>query len=137
MRRKYKQLTMPSAFRRSGTISKKKGLAAGLSTSTNSSVSSSSSGSSPFMNKKNTTQSSFRLPRGVKPWQGGTYLTSVGLNDLDTILGGGQLIGSSILLEEDRLSTKELALTLVKYWCVEVIFLGSIVYSHHHDVKPL
>ncbi len=63
---------------------------------------------------------SFRPPRGVKPWQGGTYLTSTGLNDFDSILGGGQLLGSSILLEEDRLWTRDLALTLVKYWCAEV-----------------
>jgi len=65
--------------------------------------------------------SSFRPPRGVKPWQGGTYLTSTGLNDFDSILGGGQLLGSSILLEEDRLWTRDLALTLVKYWCAEAI----------------
>lgn len=75
--------------------------------------------------------SSFRPPRGVKPWQGGTYLTSVGLNDLDTILGGGQLLGSSILLEEDRLWTRDLALTLVKYWCVEAISQGQ------HLVVPI
>jgi len=30
-------------------------------------------------------------------------------------------MGSSILMEEDRLSTRELALTLVKYWCAEAI----------------
>jgi hypothetical protein len=52
-------------------------------------------------------------------------LTSVGLNDLDSILGGGQLLGSSILLEEDRLWTRDLALTLVRYWCAEVSFCSS------------
>jgi hypothetical protein len=112
---------MPSAFRRSGATSKKKVSAGGLSTSTNQSAKLLSSSSSSSNNQKNTTKSSFRLPQGVKPWQGGTYLTSVGVNDLDTILGGGQLIGSSILLEEDRLCTREIALTLVKYWCAEAI----------------
>ena len=120
---------MPSAFRRSGATSKKKVSAGGLSTSTTPSAWASSSGSSSSIPSKNTAKSSFRLPRGVKPWQGGTYLTSVGVNDLDTILGGGQLIGSSILLEEDRLCTRELALTLVKYWCAEVSFF-HIVFSH-------
>ena len=63
--------------------------------------------------------------RGVKPWQGGTYLTSTGLNDLDNILGGGQLLGTCMLLREDRLAgTRELALTLVKYWCAEGISQG-------------
>jgi hypothetical protein len=57
--------------------------------------------------------------RGVKPWAGGIHLTSVGLNDLDTILGGGQPLGTCILLQEDRF-TRDLALSLVKYWCAEV-----------------
>merc|ERR1711957_185667 len=52
---------------------------------------------------------------------GGAYLTSSGLNDLDSILGGGQVLGTSILLEEDRLWTRDLAITLVKYWCAEAI----------------
>lgn len=52
-------------------------------------------------------------------------MTSVGLNDLDSILGGGQLLGSSILLEEDRLWTRDLAQTLVKYWCAEAISQGQ------------
>ena len=111
-----KQQVMPSAFRRSGTTSKKKVSAPGLSTSARAL----SPGSSSSVIKKNSAKLPLRLPRGVKPWQGGTYLTSVGVNDLDSILGGGQLIGSSILLEEDRLCTRELALTLVKYWCAEV-----------------
>ena len=57
--------------------------------------------------------------QGVKPWKGGSYLTSVGLNDLDTILGGGQPLGTAILLEEDRW-TRDLAVSLLKYWCAEV-----------------
>ena len=57
--------------------------------------------------------------RGVKPWAGGIHLTSSGLNDLDTILGGGQPLGTCILLQEDRW-TRDLALSLVKYWAAEV-----------------
>lgn len=57
--------------------------------------------------------------RGVKPWTGGIHLTSVGLNDLDTILGGGQPLGTCILVQEDRIS-RDLALSLVRYWCAEV-----------------
>mmetsp|Transcript_23285 Transcript_23285/g.55058 ORF Transcript_23285/g.55058 Transcript_23285/m.55058 type:complete len:497 (+) Transcript_23285:211-1701(+) len=118
---------MPSAFRRSGTTSKKKVSEPGLSTPANPSAWALSSGSSSAINNKTSTKLPLRLPRGVKPWQGGTYLTSVGVNDLDSILGGGQLMGSSILLEEDRLCTRELALTLVKYWCAEAV-------SHDHDL---
>lgn len=106
---------MPSAFRRSGATSKKRVSASGPS------VPESSLSPSSWSDRRSTTVSSFRPPRGVKPWQGGTYLTSVGLNDLDSILGGGQLLGSSILLEEDRLWTRDLALTLVRYWCAEAI----------------
>ena len=61
--------------------------------------------------------------RGVKPWAGGIHLTSVGLNDLDAILGGGQPLGTCILIEEDRW-TRDLALSLLKYWCAEVCFVS-------------
>jgi hypothetical protein len=57
--------------------------------------------------------------RGVKPWTGGIYLTSVGVNDLDNLLGGGQPLGTCILLQEDRW-TRDLASSLLKYWCAEV-----------------
>jgi hypothetical protein len=74
-----------------------------------------------------TTKTSLSSPsllglRGVKPWAGGIHLTSVGLNDLDAILGGGQPLGTCILLQEDRW-TRDLALSLVKYWCAEVCTL--------------
>ena len=114
---------MPSAFRRGGTT--KKGALASrpsLPKILSPSASSSSSPSLTPINHRNAAASSFRPPRGVKPWQGGTYLTSVGLSDLDNILGGGQLLGSTILLEEDRLWTRDLAFTLMKYWCAEVCF---------------
>lgn len=58
--------------------------------------------------------------RGTKPWTGGITLASVGLRDLDAILGGGQPIGTCLLLEEDRW-TRDLALCLIKYWCAEAV----------------
>ena len=39
---------------------------------------------------------------GVKPWMGGRRLVSSGLPALDRILGGGLVLGSSYLLEEDQ-----------------------------------
>ena len=57
--------------------------------------------------------------RGVKPWTGGIHLTSVGLNDLDVILGGGQPLGTCILLQEDRFA-RDLAMSIMRYWCAEV-----------------
>eukprot|EP00548_Thalassiothrix_antarctica_P010294 CAMPEP_0194160218 /NCGR_PEP_ID=MMETSP0152-20130528/78269_1 /TAXON_ID=1049557 /ORGANISM="Thalassiothrix antarctica, Strain L6-D1" /LENGTH=445 /DNA_ID=CAMNT_0038869885 /DNA_START=14 /DNA_END=1351 /DNA_ORIENTATION=+ len=60
------------------------------------------------------------LGRGTKPWTGGITLCSVGTRELDSILGGGQPVGTCLLLEEDRL-TKESALSLIKYWCAEAV----------------
>jgi hypothetical protein len=57
--------------------------------------------------------------KGTKPWTGGITQTSVGLRDLDTILGGGQPLGTCLLVEEDRW-TRDLATCFVKYWCAEV-----------------
>lgn len=57
--------------------------------------------------------------KGTKPWTGGISLCSVGIKDLDSILGGGQPVGTCLLLEEDRW-TRDSALSLVKYWCAEV-----------------
>ena len=57
--------------------------------------------------------------KGIKPWTGGIHLTSTGLNDLDSILGGGQPLGTCFLLQQDRWN-RDLALALVKYWCAEV-----------------
>lgn len=57
---------------------------------------------------------------GTKSWTGGITLTSSGLRDLDTILGGGgQPLGTCILIEEDRW-TCSLASAIVRYWCAEV-----------------
>lgn len=56
---------------------------------------------------------------GTKPWIGGLSLTSSGLRDLDVILGGGQPLGTAILIEEDRW-TQDLAFALVRYWAAEV-----------------
>ena len=56
---------------------------------------------------------------GTKPATGGVTLTSFGLRDADQILGGGQPLGTCVLLEQDRW-TKSLATTLMKYWCAQV-----------------
>ncbi|MGK3734157.1 MAG: hypothetical protein ACI8RD_002309 [Bacillariaceae sp.] len=113
---------MPSAFRRKGAQTKRV-------LSSPSGIASTSSSPSNTNSSNTTVSSLFRL-RGVKPWQGGAYLTSSGLNDLDSILGGGHVLGTSILLEEDRLWTRNLAITLVKYWCAEVCFNFIIMLMH-------
>lgn len=120
---------MPSAFRRSG--SSKRATPSGISGSSIPVSPSSTSPSSSSSSHRTAVAPAFRL-RGVKPWQGGSYLTSVGLNDLDSILGGGQVLGTSIVLEEDRLWTRDLAITLVKYWCAEVC---NIMFCY--DVKDV
>jgi PAXNEB protein len=61
--------------------------------------------------------------RGTKPSEGGAYLTSTGLRDLDTLLSGGHPLGTVILVEEDRW-TNRLAHTLVRYWCAEALAQG-------------
>lgn len=86
---------MPSAFRRAGAK--------------NASAKGGSVGSKPSL---------IGLP-GIRPWTGGIHRTSMGLNDLDTILGGGQPLGTCILLQEDRWA-RDLAHSLVKYWLAEV-----------------
>eukprot|EP00934_Nitzschia_sp_Nitz4_P004748 Nitzschia sp. Nitz4//scaffold323_size20210//8202//9623//NITZ4_008693-RA/size20210-snap-gene-0.2-mRNA-1//1//CDS//3329547870//4738//frame0 len=87
---------MSSAFRRKGKVA--------------------ASGSSP----KATPRLAQGTSRGVKAWTGGIHLTSVGVQDLDAILGGGQPLGTCIVLQEDRW-TRDLALSLVKYWVAEAI----------------
>lgn len=56
--------------------------------------------------------------RGTKPWTGGIQLTSTGLRELDKLLGGGQPLGSCILVEEDRW-TRSLTDSFVRYWLAE------------------
>lgn len=70
--------------------------------------------------------------KGVKPWAGGIHLTSTGLNDLDNLLGGGQPLGTSILLKEDRW-TRDLALSLLKYWCAEAISQEQHLLIPHYE----
>jgi hypothetical protein len=116
---------MPSAFRRAGT--KEKVAASASSSSSSSSAAAAEDGAVdgaiPIAGSSSSTRKTSAYYhsslQGVKPWQGGSYLTSVGLIDLDTILGGGQPLGTAILIEEDRW-TKDFALSLVKYWCAEV-----------------
>jgi hypothetical protein len=57
---------------------------------------------------------------GTKPWIGGLTLTSSGLREFDAILGGGQPLGTAMLIEEDRW-TQDLALSLVRYWSAEAV----------------
>lgn len=57
---------------------------------------------------------------GTKPWIDGLTLTSTGLKELDGICGGGQTLGTSIVIEEDRW-TQDLTLALAKYWVAEAI----------------
>jgi hypothetical protein len=66
--------------------------------------------------------------KGTKAWTGGNALTSSGLRDFDSILGGGQPIGTLILLEEDRW-TQDMAMTLMRYWSAEVCEMNNILHS--------
>lgn len=61
--------------------------------------------------------------KGTKPSEGGAYLTSTGLRDLDVLLSGGHPLGTCILVEEDRW-TNCLAHTLARYWCAEALAQG-------------
>jgi len=61
---------------------------------------------------------------GTKPWIGGLTLTSSGLRELDAIFGGGQPLGTLILMEEDRW-TQDLTLALVRYWAAEALAQGQ------------
>jgi PAXNEB protein len=106
---------MPSAFRRKAKESDENG---------NHSTASSSSSSSlrpPPPPSSSSFSSSFATLRGVKPWQGGQYLTSTGLNDLDVIMGGGQPLGTCLVIRHDRFHHQGDAPPLVKYWCAEAI----------------
>ena len=64
-----------------------------------------------------------RLP-GTKNWTGGLTLISTGLREIDAILGGGQPLGTAILLEEDRLSF-DLGMCLARYWGAEAVAQGQ------------
>lgn len=64
-----------------------------------------------------------RLP-GTKPWTGGLTLSSSGLREIDAILGGGQPLGTCILVEEDRL-TFDLGMCIARYWAAEAVASGQ------------
>ena len=66
--------------------------------------------------------------KGTKPWIGGITLTSTGLRDLDSIVGGGQPLGTAMLVEEDRW-TQDLALALARYWSAEVSSLQDVCFD--------
>ena len=67
---------------------------------------------------------------GTKPWVGGFTLTSSGLREFDAILGGGQPLGTAMLLEEDRW-TQDLAMALMRYWAGEVSLLLISIWMFH------
>jgi len=62
--------------------------------------------------------------QGVKAWTGGIHLTSVGLKDMDVIVGGGQPLGTCMWIQQDRWCV-DLALSLVKYWTAEALSQGQ------------
>jgi hypothetical protein len=64
-----------------------------------------------------------RLP-GTKNWTGGLTLISTGLREIDAILGGGQPLGTAVLVEEDRLSF-DLGVCLARYWGAEAVAQGQ------------
>jgi PAXNEB protein len=103
---------MPSAFRRKAKEYYDK--------NGNQSTASSTTSSSSTRPPPSSFSSSFATLRGVKPWQGGQYLTSTGLNDLDVIMGGGQPLGTCLVIRHDRFHQGD-APPLVKYWCAEAI----------------
>ncbi len=80
---------------------------------------SSTSASFPGSSTNSSAPSSVFERIGTKPWVGGLTLTSSGLRELDAIYGGGQPLGTAVLVEEDRW-TQDLALALVRYWSAEV-----------------
>lgn len=82
-------------------------------------------GSSPASRPSRPTRTHAVFERvGTKPWTGGLTLTSSGLREWDAILGGGQPLGTAILMEEDRW-TQDLALALVRYWSAEAVAQGQ------------
>ena len=107
---------MSSSFRRSGRPAQKN-----LSSSSSStSLSTNHNSISPERPSSLSSSPATVLERiGTKPWIGGLTLTSTGLRELDAIVGGGQPLGTVILVEEDRW-TQDLALCLVRYWSAEV-----------------
>jgi len=64
--------------------------------------------------------------KGTRPWVGGLTLTSSGLREFDAILGGGQPLGTVILVEEDRW-TQDLALALTRCWCAEFLRFSRMI----------
>lgn len=63
--------------------------------------------------------------RGTKPWINSSTLVSTGQRDLDVILGGGQTLGTSLLVLEDRFS--DYGSTICRYWAAEGVSNGQQV----------
>lgn len=62
---------------------------------------------------------------GVKPWLNGGYLVSTGNRALDDLLGGGQALGTLLMVESDDLSCY--GETILKYGIAQALSSG-------HDV---
>ena len=60
--------------------------------------------SNSSFNHNSHSTSTFRR-RGTKPWTGGLTLTSFGHREMDAIIGGGQPLGTTILLEVGKISS--------------------------------
>ncbi|KAG7371474.1 PAXNEB domain containing protein [Nitzschia inconspicua] len=113
---------MPSAFRRKTKIAENTTTTAVERSQDSTTTTTSSTTTTTTIQSSSSilSSSSFATLSGVKPWQGGLYLTSTGLQDWDVLLGGGQPLGTALLLQQDRFTTN-LAESLLKYWCSEAI----------------
>ena len=79
-----------------------------------------SRGGSPSSN----TCSAFSVSlRGTKPWINSPTLISSGQGDLDSIMGGGQALGTSTLILEDRWT--DFGATLGRNWAAEGLANGQ------------
>ena len=109
-----------SSFKR-----KKKGSRSSSSISFSSSSSSNSSSSyndnNPQQQQQQQQHTPLKFP-GTKSWVNSSTLISTGNRDLDSIIGGGQALQTSILLEEDRFS--DYGQTFGRYWCAEGLSNG-------------
>mmetsp|Transcript_30124 Transcript_30124/g.73181 ORF Transcript_30124/g.73181 Transcript_30124/m.73181 type:complete len:501 (+) Transcript_30124:132-1634(+) len=76
------------------------------------------------------TGTGFSSLQGVRPGTSMTYKTSTGLAEFDNLLDGGQLVNTSLMIQEDHL-TGDIARAIVRYWCAEGVS------QHHHLIAPL
>ena len=75
---------------------------------------------------------------GVKPWVNGLSLVSSGIRELDTILGGGHVLGSMCLMHEDTYSNH--AETVLMYSLAEAISQKHktlLIVRDSHEAKAI